>query len=291
MSDNTQGNLVNKEPDQLHRTLRRHELIDHLNNFNRDINRYIHVMPGVVLGVPCSDVIQAAIQLNYYISILKGNLIETMLREGLSPVRDSEAISGRLDIQPNYCTSTPIRGYHPQQRVQGHIPPMMENYLEAISLRDPNATYIVQGPPNPRDPHATYTVQGPSSNNQPLSSPAYQNILGAFESATPPRPPRSIDGSQALTPPRPPRSYSAGLSLNNLDQGTQSQSNVLGVAHQSTNNNSFVTAFSTLQCSDVNRQQIRSRSVSQYPNSPRTTSDPSQTNTPGNPSSLARPFM
>ena len=156
-------------------------MVDHLNNFRRDIDRYIHAMPGVLLGVSCADVIQVAMSLNWYIDNLKGALIEAMLAEGLSPVRDSDAISGPLRMHQSPITSTPIRGQYHQQypaRVQGHFPPLMEDYLGAIARDDQSSRA------DTLRPDATYVVS---------PCPVYQNTLSPISSTAPSRPPRSLD--------------------------------------------------------------------------------------------------
>lgn len=233
-------------------------MVDHLNNFRRDIDRYVHAMPGVLLGVSCADVIQVAMSLQWYIDNLKGALIEAMLAEGLSPVRDSDAISGPLRLHPSPVTSTPIRGQFHQQhpaRVQGHFPPLMEDYLSAIALEDqsnrtdttrPDATYVISS--NPMYPNTL----------SPISSPVYQNTLSPIVSTAPSRPPRSVD------------------SLTISTSSTMS-------------NTAFATALSSLRISERQREVRAIEDNSRNENSP--SSNTTQATQSGNSSSLARPFM
>jgi hypothetical protein len=92
-------------------TVRRAEIIEHLTNFRIEVDRAIHALPGILMGVSCAGVIQASIHLNWHIEHLRGNLIETMLREGYNPLRD-----GTVGMRPSQQISdepsqaNPIRG-------------------------------------------------------------------------------------------------------------------------------------------------------------------------------------
>lgn len=71
-------------------TIRRTDMIALLTNLRAEIDRSIHNMPGVLLGVSFASVIQAAMHLNWQIEYLKGSLIETMVHERHNPFPDGE---------------------------------------------------------------------------------------------------------------------------------------------------------------------------------------------------------
>lgn len=73
----------------------RHDIINHLNNFHREVNRYIHTLPGIILNIPTTNVIQASMTLNWYIECLKNSLIDVMLKEGIGPHGDNVVLTPR----------------------------------------------------------------------------------------------------------------------------------------------------------------------------------------------------
>ena len=297
MSDSTRTNAISGlDQPQLTRTLRRHELVDHLNNFHRDVNRYIHAMPGVIMGVPCTDVIQAAMSLNWYIAQLKANLIEVMFQEGLSPVRDDEAISGPMRFPSIACTSTPIRNYssqYPRTRNQNNNPQSMGDYLEGIIVAEQNNSDSVS--------QLTSSLSG--------ISPVNQRSTGSDASTVPSRPSRSIDSSTAYMSARSPGSSTfvtaqshlttSGSQGSNSPQRSQQQmSGMFGqtyVIDPGNNERHLPSGNSDSQYpsnpSPRSRHLSTTNSASQFSNSIIDASNIRQTDTPGNSSSLARPFM
>ena len=74
----------------LTRTVRRQDVLTHLNEFRRDIDKYVNALPGVMIGIPFTEVIHMSLNLSRQIEILRGALIEGMLQQGLSPHRDAD---------------------------------------------------------------------------------------------------------------------------------------------------------------------------------------------------------
>ncbi len=79
-------------------TVRRSDMIRLLTNLQIEIERTIHNVPGVLLGVSFASVIQASIHLNWQIEYLKGSLIETIVRERRNSFHNGEI--GERPVRP-----------------------------------------------------------------------------------------------------------------------------------------------------------------------------------------------
>ena len=88
--------------------LQRWEVLDHLRKMYYEIDRFTNMLPAEIVNVSTGDVRRDAHATLKSIEILRGKLIEAMFAEGLSPVRDAEAIRGPLLGWP-LAESTPMR--------------------------------------------------------------------------------------------------------------------------------------------------------------------------------------
>ena len=133
--NNSMTNSVSQSTGTLVHTVRRSEIIQHLTNFRVEVDKAIHALPGILMGVSCAGVIQASIHLNWHIEHLRGNLIEAMLRDGYNPLGEiNEGVL--LTPESNNTPINPIRGpelSRPQRREQVYTqpPPGMNEYSSA----------------------------------------------------------------------------------------------------------------------------------------------------------------
>ena len=88
-------------------SLQRWEVLDHLRQMYYDIDRYVSQLPTEVVGISCGDVRRDAYATLKSIETTRGKMIEAMFQQGLSPVRDADAISGPMIGWPA-ASSTPI---------------------------------------------------------------------------------------------------------------------------------------------------------------------------------------
>jgi hypothetical protein len=158
----------------LTRTVKRHEIIDHLRQFRQDIDGYIYTLPGIIMGIPCTDVINMSLNLTRHIELLKGALIEAMLREGLSPYREGDL-------------STAMVAHSLNSGAQGQVP-MFETYLDVTSQSKRGTERNLYPHPS-REQIQSWQQQNASSAINPL----YQNHPDRVGFHTPTRPPRSVD--------------------------------------------------------------------------------------------------
>ncbi len=138
-------------------TVRRSEIIEHLTNFRIEIDRAIHALPGILLGVSCAGVIQASIHLNWHIEHLRGSLIEAMLREGYNPLgiserdrRPSQSLSESTTTHSN-----PSRGpdlSRPQRREQVYTQPQLDVNEFMLAAANNGITNPVPQSSNPNSP-------------------------------------------------------------------------------------------------------------------------------------------
>ena len=110
MTDNNSDTSSVQSQGSLVRTVRRAEIVEHLTDFRMNVDRAIHALPGVLLGVSCAGVIQASMHLTWHIEHLRGSLIEAMLREGYNPINNSENGNRVNASQPNSTVTTSTRG-------------------------------------------------------------------------------------------------------------------------------------------------------------------------------------
>jgi hypothetical protein len=186
----------------LHRTVRGTELVEHLDNFRRVVDRYHHVMPSIILGVPCGHVINMAIDLTIQIETLKEKLVQAMLDEGIDPYKKADfppppiewshpAQSERVMRELEQSTSTLLQQGPPQYTVRR--PP-------GASASPPSGNYYTCLPP--RSGHSHFRiVEGNSSTKNDTAYYTAPNTLqsNVLRSTTPARPPRS---SGTLCAPR-----------------------------------------------------------------------------------------
>ena len=101
---------INSPTPSLNRTVRRSEIINHLTNFRVEVDRAIHALPGVMLGVSFAGIIQAALHLTSHIEHVRGHLVAAMLREGYNPLGEGD-IRNYPPQSPNATPAhTPARG-------------------------------------------------------------------------------------------------------------------------------------------------------------------------------------
>ena len=152
------------------------------------------------MGVSCETIIQNGKQLSKNIEIFRGQLIQTMLTRGLSPVMEAEAVRGPMLGWPA-ASSTPIQRdapaqlWHPQPvqfRIGDQLIPNMQNVsLNDARINNDNSSLSVFSPLGARnqvvqqwntqwdqtissDPGVTMT-EASGSNPRPL--PRVQRVL------------------------------------------------------------------------------------------------------------------
>lgn len=162
----------------LSRTVRRSEIIAHLNNFRVNVDKAIHALPGVILGVSCANVIQASIHLTWLIEQLKGALIEAMLRERINPFGDEED----RHLPPRFTFSHPHSVFRPEFR-PGYAE--RESSLSSLSDEQPQPMVDIRRDPimspptnRPMVPRRTF-VAGAIAGNVTASNDQVVPSLGS----------------------------------------------------------------------------------------------------------------
>lgn len=103
--------------------IRRTDMIALLTNLRTEVDRAIHNMPGVLLGVSFASVIQASMHLNWQIEYLKGSLIETMVHERHNPFPESEVSERPVRPRTNHSVDNILRSPDtpPNLIMQAHV--------------------------------------------------------------------------------------------------------------------------------------------------------------------------
>ena len=154
---------TNQTVGKLTHTVRRTEIIEHLTNFRCEVDKSIHALPGIMLGVSCASVIQTSMALIWHIDVLKGALIEAMLREGLNPLGDGNVTNETT--RPRQPATTGSRtDYPPLQRANGHTllhssvriaDPAVNSHVAYDPARSQVTIQAVTQPPAARYYHST----------------------------------------------------------------------------------------------------------------------------------------
>lgn len=104
--------------------VQKHELLEHLGNFQRDVNRYMHSLPAIVLDVPSSSLISSAMALNWNIECFKNTLADAIIKEGLDGRQDFTL--SNAPVQQNHPPNSINRLIDMSQRFpMGSVPPLM----------------------------------------------------------------------------------------------------------------------------------------------------------------------
>ena len=181
MSDNADAS---RPTGRLIRTVNRTEIIEHLTNMRVDIDKSIHALPGILLGVSCASVIQTAMALVWHIDVLKGALVEAMLREGLNPFGEGEA-SGST-IRPRRAAGAGSRAdYPPLQRTGGHT-----IHHPTVQLANPTV-----------NAHVAYDQSRTQTMGPPANQTSSRSYPSTGEQIVPDRPPGTINISQHYADP------------------------------------------------------------------------------------------
>jgi hypothetical protein len=196
--------------------MKRSEVVGRLNEFRRDIDKCIYALPSAMLGIQFNEVISASVELTKQIDLLRGALIEAMLREGLS-------VHSENDCPPlsswNYYAaglSHEQRSQFPTSNIQGCNDLSVERYPNLMSTADRSRPVS-----HARFPKIALN-RSLSAHGSPTINQAIQyNTSQCYKIATPVRPPRSVDSldmSQELSPSllqRPDRQSTPNPQLHN----------------------------------------------------------------------------
>ena len=196
MTDNNSANQ--SSVGTLTRTVKRSEIVEHLTNFRRDVDRYIHALPGILLGVPCAHVIQAAMTLVWHLDQTKAALIDAMVREGLNPVGEGDLAVGHHRSQSNSNDANRVP-YHAYTGHAGHH----------VFTGHSHVTHAHTVPTTATTPLTTQAVQYhnfETARPQPVGraaapTPAARLYLSTGEQVVPDRPVRSVEVSQHYADP------------------------------------------------------------------------------------------
>lgn len=158
-------------------TIRRTDMIALLTNLRTEVDRAIHNMPGVLLGVSFASVIQASMHLNWQIEYLKGSLIETMVHERHNPFPESEV--GERPVRPrtNHSVDNILQRPDSPPIMQAHVingNSTPESRMEHSSILGPRSIRRI------RNSNASASSRTPSdtvvSRNQMISVPSTRRI-------------------------------------------------------------------------------------------------------------------
>jgi hypothetical protein len=180
MANNVNQN-TSSDYGNLTRTIRSQEIIDHLTNFRVAVDKAMHVLPGVLLGVSCTGVIQASMNLTWHIEQLRGTLIEALIKGGHDPLTYTSRPDRPILVQST--TNAPLSTLRIQTRVtsQGISSSglTMREYMDSVM-----DTQLAQ--PSTRVSRQTVATRTPT----PLPTP--RGISVRSDQVVPERPHRSI---------------------------------------------------------------------------------------------------
>jgi hypothetical protein len=225
-------------------TIRRTDMIALLTNLRTEVDRAIHNMPGVLLGVSFANVIQSAMHLNWSIEYLKGSLIETMVHERHNPFPDGEERPVRPQISHSVdrILHSPEIPLAPIARSQAP----MNGYSTPNSRMEPTSTL------GPRTIRQTRHDSVSTSNHTPSTTTVVRNQVISVPSSR-----RPTDNtiyyygdiaariSNASSPPR--------VSTNGPMSPTNNQELIIDVEH-----------YPEVPTSTQNRPNYRPNSVVEY---------------------------
>ena len=215
----------------LDRTVRRSEIVEHLTNFRISVDKAIHALPGVMLGVSCANVIQSSMNLTWHIEHLRGSLIEAMMREGYNPLSSENVVQSTSQLA-NGATSTTRGSSVPRSypREIGHNP---------------------VGPPYSAPPSGHISTNDHIRHVRHLQVPVpvtmINNVSTANDQVVPSRPTQEMSQSHAYTTPFPavsthgqPNSHS--MTSSDLVSSNQSQVTRNYVQYPADNHNAQATS-------------------------------------------------
>ena len=177
----TTHNTTSSEPGNLTRTIRSHEIINHLTNFRVAVDKAIHALPGVLHGVSCTGVIQASMNLTWHIEHLRGTLIEAMLRDGLDPLTLTSSSDRPVQSQP--ATNVFPSGVLPPYQRESQGEPSRN-----ISMRDYLGSVIDSQLVHPRPRLSRQSVSSHTSAFLPVN----HGTNTGYDQVVPERPHRSV---------------------------------------------------------------------------------------------------
>jgi hypothetical protein len=174
--------------------MKRSEVVGRLNEFRRDIDKYIYALPSTMLGVQFTEVISMSVELTRQIDMLRGALIEAMLQEGLS-------VHSETDCPPLSSWNHYVAGLDHDQRskftaskIQGCSDPEVERYLGILPPVGRSRTIASTRFSN------NVLSRSLSAHKSPIMNQVAQyNAVQNHNMITPTCPPRSVDRAESST--------------------------------------------------------------------------------------------